>query len=126
MLPEYRTENHLDVLLKGIVMVMVIITIEPHLVGIDDGIVILDRNLLRIARITGGAAGGDILGDHLVFETVLQGCRAGDSGAEFQHVAVGASEFIGIARNIGPRAHETHLPAKDIPEARQLVEFRVA
>ncbi len=64
----------------------IIIAIQPHLVGIDEGIVILHRYVLGIAGVA--FLLGDVFGDHLIFEAVFQCGGAGDARSQLQHVAV--------------------------------------
>ena len=66
----------------------IIITIQPHLIGIDDGVVVLFGYRLCVAGIAFFLLLCDVIGDHLVFEAILQGGGAGDAGSQLQHVAV--------------------------------------
>lgn len=47
-----RGEDHFDILNKGIMPI--IITIQPHLVGVDDGVVVFHGDVLGGAGVTGG------------------------------------------------------------------------
>ena len=50
----------------------IVIAIQPHLVGIDDRVVIRHRYVLRVAGVAFLLSLGDVFGDHLVFEAVFQ------------------------------------------------------
>jgi hypothetical protein len=53
----------------------IIITIQPHIVGIDDRVVILHRYVLRVVGVAFLLSLGDVFCDYLVFEPVFQGGR---------------------------------------------------
>ncbi len=84
--PQHRAEDHLYVLPERIIPI--VIAVEPHLVGIDDRVVILHCYVLRVSGVACLLSLGDVFGDHLIFEAVFQGGGTGDAGSQLQHVAV--------------------------------------
>ena len=69
--PQHRAKDHLYVLPERIIPI--IITIQPHLVGIDDRVVVFFGYRLCVAGIAFFLLLCDVFGDHLVFEAVFQG-----------------------------------------------------
>ena len=90
--PQHRAKDHLDILDKGIMPI--IIAIQPNLIRIDDRVVILHRYVLRLAGVAFFLFLGYILGDHLVFEAVFQRGRTSDARPQLQHVAVVALQLV--------------------------------
>ena len=92
--PQHRAKDHLYVFDKRIIPI--IIAIQPHLVGIDDRIVILYRYLLRVASVAFLLPLGDVFSNHHVCETAFQGGKAGDGRSQLQRIAVIARQLAGI------------------------------
>ena len=85
LLPQHRAEDHLYIHPEGIMPI--VIAVKPHLVGIDDRVVVRHRYVLRVAGVACLLSLGDVFGDHLVFEAVFQCGGTGDAGSQLQHVA---------------------------------------
>ncbi len=69
LLPQHRAKDHLDILDKRIMPI--VIAIQPHLIGIDDRVVILHSYVLRVAGVAFFLLLSHILGYHFIFAPVL-------------------------------------------------------
>ena len=66
---QHSRKNHLDVLGKAVVAIVV--AIQSYLIRIYHGVIILRGNLLHRARVTFRLTLCHILADHLVFKAVF-------------------------------------------------------
>ena len=77
-----------------------IIKVDFDLVGPDDGVVV------------GFRVG--LLGEQFLFVAVFDAGGAGDARAQLQQAPVVATELVGIARHVGARPDEAHLPNQNV------------
>ena len=92
--PQNRAKQHLDILHKRIVSV--IITVQPHLVGINHRVIILHRYILRVAGVACLLSLGNVFSNHFIFKTILQRCWSSNARPQFQHVAVVPLLLVGF------------------------------